>query len=121
MKRTLFFFVIQFLFSRSLDVQFHSENDWLYGRSWADGIAFYNSISYGSGMVGESIINETDIVDIEIYFSQNHDSSSTAPVYSEIDGSFLGNGTFPGIVMDVSDPVNLRRLNIAFFEELMSL
>ena len=117
MKRILFLILIQFIFSRSLDVQFYSENEWLYGRSWSEGVTFFNSIAYGSGMVGESTLSEDDIVDIDIHFSMNHDSTTIAQVYSITDNSFLGLGIFPGIVLDISNPENPRRLNITFFEQ----
>ena len=117
MIRILFLILIQIMFSRSLDVQFYSENSWLYGRSWSAGITFFNSISYGSGLVGQSTLDESDVTDIDIIFSDNPDSMSISPVYSADDFSFLGTGTFPGMAFDISNPEHPRRINLTFFEQ----
>jgi choice-of-anchor B domain-containing protein len=117
MKKIVFFFILQVLLSRTLEVQFQSENDWLYGRSWSNGTTFYNSIAQGGGLTGQSTLSENEMVNVVIHFSENHDSLSVAPVYSIVDNSFLGLGTFPGIAVDMNNPNNPRRINIAFFEE----
>ena len=117
MRIILILSLIQILFCRELDVQFYSENDWLYGRSWPEGTTFYNGIAYGSGLVGQSTLSEEDMINVDIHFSLDHDSTSVSPVYSVIDTSFIGLGIFPGIALDVSDSENPRRINLAFFED----
>ncbi|MAJ45613.1 MAG: hypothetical protein CMF96_12850 [Candidatus Marinimicrobia bacterium] len=117
MRHILILILVQFIFSRSLDVKFYSENEWLYGRSWNQGTTFYNSISYGSGLVGQSLLEESEVLDIDIIFSNNPDSLSLAPVYSAENFSYIGYGTFPGMAFDVSNPEYPRRINLAFFEQ----
>ena len=110
--------IFSFLISRNLEVNFNSEENWLMGRGWLGGEVFNNSISIGSGFIGESLLNEFNVVDVNIYLSQNEDSISNAWVYSSIDtGSVIGFGSFPGSAWDLSDANNPRRLNIIFFEE----
>ncbi len=117
MKTVLFIILIQFTFSRSLDVNFISENEWLYGRSFVQGVAYYNSISYGSGLIGESSLNINDAVDIDIIFTENPDSMSLSAIYSAENFSYLGHGYFPGMAFDISNPEEHRRINVAFFEQ----
>ena len=83
MKRLLFLILIQFIFSRSLDVKFYSENDWLYGRSWAQGITFYNSISYGSGLAGQSLLDEVDVLTSTISISPTSTPSNVSAILAK--------------------------------------
>ena len=73
MKKIVFLFVLQVLIGRTLDVQFQSENDWLYGRSWSNGTTFYNSIAQGGGLTGQSTLSENEMVNVVIHFSENPD------------------------------------------------
>ncbi len=103
--------------ARIIDVQFDSEEEWLFGQSWG-GSAFGSSIEIGSAFVGESEIFDFEVVDIDMYLSQNPDSNTVAWVYSAVDtGVVIGLGSFPGSVYDVSNPDVPRRLNVVFFEE----
>ena len=106
---------ISIINTRTLNVDFISEEPWLYGHSWG-GSTFGHSIDIGSGFIGESQLDQYDVIDIDIYLSHEIDSISNAWVYSSNDSnSVLGFGIFPGTVYDVSDPYNPRRLNIIFF------
>ena len=101
--------------SRKIDVQFESEEDWLFGHSWG-GAAFGSSVDIGSAFVGESEISAYEVVDIDIYLSQHPDSNSVAWTYSAEDtGAVFGLGNFPGTVYDVSNSDEPRRLNLIFF------
>lgn len=104
--------------SRKIDVQFESEEDWLFGHSWG-GSAFGSSVDIGSAFVGVSELSAYEVVDIDIYLSQHPDSNSIAWVFSAEDtGAVFGLGNFPGTVYDVSNPDEPRRLNVIFFEEI---
>ncbi len=108
---------ITILFSRELDVQFISEDEWLMGLPVAGGEAFSNGIMYGMGLYGTSTLDVNDAVDVDIRFSSNPDSASAAYVFSSSNlGEPIGIGTFPGSAWDVSDIENPRRINICFFE-----
>ena len=107
-----------FLLPRHLEVEFISENDWLVGMSWLSGVAFDNSIAYGLGIYGTSSIDVLDVIDIDIYLTQNSSDQTNSMVFSSTSmQTQLGVGVFPGSVWDVSDPDNPRRLNICFFEQ----
>ena len=84
MKKLILCILISMLFSRELRVEFHSENDWLYARSWAGGTTFYNGVSYGAGLAGDSNLETDDVSNVDIHFSNNPDSMSTATIYSTI-------------------------------------
>ena len=116
-----------FIFCRELEVEFISDSHWLYGNYWLGGTSFLlNSIANGSGFSGQSTLDSTESVNIDIRFSTHADSQSVVPVYGDtsytaafpgITGEFLGWGTFPGTAWDISDPDSPRRLNLCFFEE----
>ena len=118
MKNILILIIIISLFyCRELEVDFISEDPWLSGHSWISGIAFNNGVTYGLGIYGASSIDINDAIDIELYLSENPDSTTNAMVFSSVSfGEELGVGVFPGSAWDVSDPDNPRRLNICFFE-----
>ena len=104
--------------SRNLEAEFISENPWLSGHSWISGVAFDNGIAYGLGIYGASSVDIDDVVNIELYLSQNPDSISNAMVFSSQSfGEQRGVGIFSGSAWDMSDPDNPRRLNICFFEK----
>ena len=111
----LFFGII---FARNLEVEFISDNPWLAGHPWVSGIAFDNGVTYGlGGVYGNSSISTNNVADVELYLSENPDSTSISMVFSSNSfGSQIGLGTFPGTAWDMSDPNNPRRLNICFFE-----
>ena len=116
-----------FIFCRELEVEFISDSPWLYGNYWLGGTSFWNnSIAIGSGFSGQSTLDSTESVNIDIRFSTHADSQSVVPVYGDtsytaafpgITGEFVGWGTFPGTAWDISDPDSPRRLNLCFFEE----
>ena len=109
--------LISICLCRQIEVDFISDQNWLVGKFWG-GIAFNGSIDYGSGFVGSSTLQDIEISDIDIYFSEHEDSISNAWVYSSEDTtSFVGMGIFPGTVYDVSIPNQPRRLNVVFYEE----
>ena len=116
-----------FIFCRELEVEFISDSPWLYGNTWLGGTSFWNnSIAIGSGFSGQSTLDSTESVNIDIRFSTHVDSQSVVPVYAStpytvvypgITGEFLGQGTFPGTAWDISNPDSPRRINLCFFEE----
>ena len=118
MKKTIIFiFIVSFLYSRDLEVEFISENPWLAGNPWASGIAFDNGITYGLGVYGTSSVSMEDAVNVQLYLSEHPDSISNAMVFSSQSfGEQIEVGVFPGSAWDVSNTDNPRRLNICFFE-----
>ena len=75
----LFFGII---FARNLEVEFISDNPWLAGHPWASGIAFDNGVTYGLGVYGNSSISTNNVGDVELYLSENPDSTSISMVFS---------------------------------------
>ena len=117
---TMLILFTSFIMCRELDVEFISESPWLHGYSWVGGTSFsYHSIGIGSGFVGQSTLDPSEVVDIDIRFSTHADSQSVVPVYEAKPdtGTYLGMGTFPGTAWDISNPDSPRRINLCFFEE----
>ena len=115
------------IFPRELEVEFISVVPWIYGNAWLGGTSFWhNSIAIGSGFAGQSTLDSSQAVNIDIRFSTHADSQSVVPVYastpytaaiSGITGEFLGMGIFPGTAWDISNQDSPRRINLCFFEE----
>lgn len=82
MKKIILLILISMLFTRQLRVEFYSDDEWLYARSWAGGTTFFNGVSYGAGITGDSQLSTHDALNVDIHFSQNPDSMTNALVYS---------------------------------------
>ena len=109
---------LDFIFPRYFSIDILAETPWLSGASPFDLNVIDNSVVYGAGQFGNSTINDLNADDIDIYFSEHPDSVTYCSFYNalSLDSEYLGIGTFPGTVWDVSEPHNPRRLNVIVYE-----